>query len=186
MFVPQYRLEKDKNYNYFWVRCTKLLCVSPLNNSRTIFIGERKSMHNVIVLLWFGHCLNRFYFSGFIVPDVSFIFWHHVMVTRKKHGLEHQWIATSSNRNCGSPMWWRFTGPSLLLTTVGYGDLHAVNTGEMIFDIFFMLCNLGLTSYLIGNMTNLVVNGASRTSKYVSKSCTNWEWYSAIHINIQI
>ena len=59
------------------------------------------------------------------------------------------------------------------LTTVGYGDLHAVNTREMIFDIFFMLCNLGLTSYLIGNMTNLVVNGASRTSKYVSKSCTH-------------
>lgn len=55
------------------------------------------------------------------------------------------------------------------LTTVGYGDLHPVNTREMIFDIFYMLFNLGLTSYLIGNMTNLVVHGTSRTRKFVSK-----------------
>lgn len=52
------------------------------------------------------------------------------------------------------------------LSTVGYGDLHPVNEYEMLFDIFFMLFNLGLTSYLIGNMTNLVVHGSSRTRKY--------------------
>ncbi|KAK7821911.1 potassium channel akt1 [Quercus suber] len=83
----RYRLEKDKSYNYFWVRCTKLLCVT---------------------LFWL-HCSGCFFY---------------------------------------------------LLAS------RYVNTREMIFDIFFMLCNLGLTSYLIGNMTNLVVNGASRTSKY--------------------
>lgn len=54
------------------------------------------------------------------------------------------------------------------LTTTGYGDLHAENTLEMIFDIFYMLFNLGLTSYLIGNMTNLVVQGTSRTRNFVS------------------
>lgn len=54
------------------------------------------------------------------------------------------------------------------LTTVGYGDLHPVNSSEMIFDIFYMLFNLGLTAYLIGNMTNLVVHGTSRTRKFVS------------------
>ncbi|KAK4349376.1 hypothetical protein RND71_032131 [Anisodus tanguticus] len=43
------------------------------------------------------------------------------------------------------------------LTTTGYGDLHAENPREMLFDIFYMLFNLGLTSYIIGNMTNLVV-----------------------------
>ncbi|KNA16884.1 hypothetical protein SOVF_084940, partial [Spinacia oleracea] len=52
------------------------------------------------------------------------------------------------------------------MTTVGYGDLHPVNELEMLFDIFFMLFNLGLTSYLIGNMTNLVVHGSSRTRTY--------------------
>ena len=54
------------------------------------------------------------------------------------------------------------------LSSVGYGDLHPVNTKEMVFQNFYILFNLGLTSYLIGNMTNLVVQGTSRTRKYVS------------------
>ncbi|TYH93018.1 hypothetical protein ES332_A13G224800v1 [Gossypium tomentosum] len=49
------------------------------------------------------------------------------------------------------------------LTTVGYGDLHAVNTGEKIFNMIYMLFNIGLTAYTIGNMTNLVVHAAVRT-----------------------
>ncbi|RVX10754.1 Potassium channel KAT1 [Vitis vinifera] len=52
------------------------------------------------------------------------------------------------------------------LTTTGYGDLHAENPREMLFDIFYMLFNLGLTSYLIGNMTNLVVHWTSRTRDF--------------------
>ena len=54
------------------------------------------------------------------------------------------------------------------MTTVGYGDLCARNTIEMIFNIFYMLFNLGLTAYLIGNMTNLVVEGTGRTMEFVS------------------
>lgn len=53
------------------------------------------------------------------------------------------------------------------LTTTGYGDLHAENPREMLFDIFYMLFNLGLTAYLIGNMTNLVVHWTSRTRNFV-------------------
>lgn len=49
------------------------------------------------------------------------------------------------------------------LTTVGYGDLHAVNTGEKVFNMLYMLFNIGLTAYLIGNMTNLIVHSAVRT-----------------------
>ncbi|CAD5165552.1 unnamed protein product [Musa acuminata subsp. malaccensis] len=52
------------------------------------------------------------------------------------------------------------------LTTTGYGDLHAENTREMLFDICYMFFNLGLMAYLIGNMTNLVVQGTSRTKKF--------------------
>lgn len=59
------------------------------------------------------------------------------------------------------------------LTTVGYGDLHAENLREMIFDIFYMLFNLGLTAYLIGNMTNLVVHGTSKTRHFVSYLITH-------------
>ena len=60
------------------------------------------------------------------------------------------------------------------LSTVGYGDLHPVNSTEMIVDILYMLFNLGLGSYLIGNMTNLVVQGESRTKKFVSKLFFEW------------
>uniref|UniRef100_A0A0D9YE66 Potassium channel n=1 Tax=Oryza glumipatula TaxID=40148 RepID=A0A0D9YE66_9ORYZ len=51
------------------------------------------------------------------------------------------------------------------LATVGYGDLHAANTGEMLFSIAFMLFNMGLTSYIIGNITNLVVHETANTFK---------------------
>ncbi|KAJ0986008.1 hypothetical protein J5N97_004364 [Dioscorea zingiberensis] len=59
-------------------------------------------------------------------------------------------------------MYWSIT----TLTTTGYGDLHAENTREMLFDISYMLFNLGLTAYLIGNMTNLIVHGTSRSRKF--------------------
>ncbi|KAL5662197.1 hypothetical protein ACJX0J_029322, partial [Zea mays] len=61
-----------------------------------------------------------------------------------------------------SSVYWSIT----TMTTVGYGDLHAQNTVEMIFNIFYMLFNLGLTAYLIGNMTNLVVEGTRRTMEF--------------------
>ncbi|KAJ9687452.1 hypothetical protein PVL29_016084 [Vitis rotundifolia] len=61
-----------------------------------------------------------------------------------------------------SALYWSVT----TMTTVGYGDMHAVNTMEMIFIIFYMLFNLGLTAYLIGNMTNLVVEGTRRTMEF--------------------
>lgn len=114
------------------------------------------------VLLFWLHCSGCFFY----------------LLASRYGNPKKTWIGTSMDSNfLEQELWisyvmaiyWAIT----TLTTVGYGDLHAVNTREMIFDIFFMLCNLGLTSYLIGNMTNLVVNGASRTSKYVSKSCTN-------------
>ncbi|KAL9686121.1 hypothetical protein QQ045_023576 [Rhodiola kirilowii] len=52
------------------------------------------------------------------------------------------------------------------MATVGYGDLHPQTTREMIFGTCFMLFNLGLGSYIIGNMTYLIVDANSRTRKY--------------------
>ncbi|CAA0838345.1 Potassium channel AKT1 [Striga hermonthica] len=52
------------------------------------------------------------------------------------------------------------------VTTTGYGDIHPVNTGEMVFDVFFMFFNLGLNSYIIGNMTNMIVQATSKTRKF--------------------
>ncbi|KAG6492982.1 hypothetical protein ZIOFF_047954 [Zingiber officinale] len=64
--------------------------------------------------------------------------------------------------NYVTSMYWSIT----TVATVGYGDLHPVNTWEKFFDFFFMLFSMGLDAYLIGNMTNLVVHGTTRTRKY--------------------
>ncbi|RDX61437.1 Potassium channel AKT1, partial [Mucuna pruriens] len=124
------RLEKDRNYNYFWIRCSKLICV-------TLF-----SVH-------FAACF--YYFLAANREQKST--WLSLVSDDTKNSVWKRYITS---------MYWSI----VTLTTVGYGDLHPVNTQEMVFDIFFMLFNLGLTSYLIGNMTNLVVHGTSRTRKY--------------------
>ncbi|KAF8035929.1 hypothetical protein BT93_C1835 [Corymbia citriodora subsp. variegata] len=73
------------------------------------------------------------------------------------------------------------------LTTTGYGDLHPVNSREMIFDIFYMFFNLGLTAYLIGNMTNLVVHGTSRTRRFrdTIQSASNFAQRNQLPIRLQ-
>lgn len=81
--------------------------------------------------------------------------------------------------NYVTSIYWSIT----TLTTTGYGDLHAVNTREMIFDTFYMLFNLGLTSYLIGNMTNLIVHGTSRTRRFVSELASVFLWVSSVGNN---
>uniref|UniRef100_A0A2P2JM06 Potassium channel n=3 Tax=Rhizophora mucronata TaxID=61149 RepID=A0A2P2JM06_RHIMU len=127
------RLEKDRNYNYFWVRCAKLICVT----------------------LFAVHCAGCFYY----------------LIAARYHDPQRTWIGASLgddfiHQSIGiryvTSIYWSIT----TLTTVGYGDLHPVNTREMLFDIFYMLFNLGLTAYLIGNMTNLVVHGTSRTRRF--------------------
>ncbi|RLM92446.1 potassium channel AKT1-like [Panicum miliaceum] len=126
------RLEKDRHFNYFWVRCAKLICVT----------------------LFAVHCSACFYYLlADRYPDPSDTWIGNSMPDFHHHSL---WIRYVTS------MYWSIT----TLTTVGYGDLHAENTREMIFNIFYMLFNLGLTAYLIGNMTNLVVHGTSRTRKY--------------------
>ncbi|KAL9233895.1 hypothetical protein vseg_008830 [Gypsophila vaccaria] len=80
------------------------------------------------------------------------------------------WIGIGMDNFHQTDLWLRYVTSIYwsitTLTTTGYGDLHAVNIREMVFDIFFMLFNLGLTAYLIGNMTNLVVHGTSRTRNF--------------------
>ncbi|XP_062216654.1 potassium channel AKT1-like [Phragmites australis] len=126
------RLEKDRHFNYFWVRCAKLICVT----------------------LFAVHCSACFYYLlADRYPDPTDTWIGNSMPDFHQRSL---WIRYVTS------MYWSIT----TLTTVGYGDLHAENTREMIFNIFYMLFNLGLTAYLIGNMTNLVVHGTSRTRKY--------------------
>lgn len=126
------RLEKDRNYNYFWVRCAKLISVT----------------------LFAVHCAACFYY----------------LIAARYHDPKKTWIGATMGNFLERSLWTRYVTSIYwsitTVTTVGYGDLHPVNSREMIFDIFYMLFNLGLTAYLIGNMTNLVVHGTSRTRKF--------------------
>ncbi|XP_059635050.1 potassium channel AKT1-like [Cornus florida] len=126
------RLEKDRNFNYFWVRCAKL----------------------IFVTLFAVHCAGCFYYLlAAHYPDPTKTWIGAAMENFHQQSI---WIRYVTS------MYWSIT----TLTTVGYGDLHPQNTREMVFDIFYMLFNLGMTAYLIGNMTNLVVHGTSRTRKF--------------------
>ncbi|KAL6585815.1 RAC-alpha serine/threonine-protein kinase [Orobanche minor] len=126
------RLEKDRNFNYFWVRCTKLICVT----------------------LFTVHCAACFNY----------------LLAAHYHDKKRTWIGAVMHDFSNQSLWIRYVTSIYwsitTLTTVGYGDLHAENTREMIFNIFYMLFSLGLMAYLIGNMTNLVVHATRKTRQF--------------------
>ncbi|KAK4422318.1 Potassium channel AKT1 [Sesamum alatum] len=92
------------------------------------------------------------------------------LIAHKHPDPKNTWIGSIIENFHDLPLWDRYITSIywsiVTATTTGYGDFHPVNTGEMIFDIFYMLFNLGLTSYIIGNMTNLIVQTTFRTRKY--------------------
>ncbi|KAL3512494.1 hypothetical protein ACH5RR_025211 [Cinchona calisaya] len=51
------------------------------------------------------------------------------------------------------------------MATVGYGEIHAVNTREMIFVMIYVSFDMILGAYLLGNMTALIVKG-SKTERF--------------------
>ncbi|KAM7274593.1 hypothetical protein ACFE04_016459 [Oxalis oulophora] len=125
------------------------------SNSRLILGTQQQHLLRQPVTLFAVHCAGCFcYLLADRYPDPS-----------------HTWIGAvlgedfhhdSLSERYVTAMYWSIT----TLTTTGYGDIHPVNTREMLFDIFYMLFNLGLNAYCIGNMTNLVVHITSRTRHF--------------------
>ncbi|PWZ04652.1 Potassium channel KAT6 [Zea mays] len=92
------------------------------------------------------------------------------LFARFHHGdREHTWLGSQVRDFADGSVWVNYTyavyWSITTLATVGYGDLHAVNPGEMVFATCYMLFNISLTSYIIGNTTNLVVHAATNTFK---------------------
>ena len=77
---------------------------------------------------------------------------------------EPNWTQKSLLIRYVTAMYWSIT----TFSTTGYGDIHGNNASERAFILFYMIFNLGLLAYIIGNMTNLVVHVTSRTRNFVS------------------
>ncbi|KMS99058.1 hypothetical protein BVRB_3g066600 [Beta vulgaris subsp. vulgaris] len=118
----------------------------------------------VSVTLFVVHCAGCFYY----------------LIADRYPDPEKTWIGAVYSNFKSQSLWERYITSIywsiVTLTTTGYGDLHAENTNEMLFDIFYMLFNLGLTAYLIGNMTNLVVHWTGRTRNFrdTVRACTEF------------
>uniref|UniRef100_A0ACD5VQ51 Uncharacterized protein n=1 Tax=Avena sativa TaxID=4498 RepID=A0ACD5VQ51_AVESA len=108
----------------------------------------------ISVTLFAVHCSGCFiYLIADRYPNPSKTW---IGAERPNYRLDSLWVRYVT------AIYWSIT----TLTTTGYGDFHAENPREMSFSICFMLFNLGLTAYLIGNMTNLVVQGSCRTRNF--------------------
>lgn len=55
-----------------------------------------------------------------------------------------------------------------MLSSAGYGEIHAVNVREMIFVMIYVSFDMVLGAYLLGNMAALIVKG-SKTEKFRDK-----------------
>ncbi|XP_074342340.1 potassium channel KAT3-like [Apium graveolens] len=132
------RLEKDTRFSYFWTRYCKLIAIS-------FVVGFSQ------VTLFAVHSAACFYFWLAI---------HHKIPEQTWIGAQ---LANFENRSIWLGYTYTMYWSIVTLTTTGYGDLYSKNTGEKVFNIFNMLFNIGLTAYLIGNMTNLIVHSAIKT-----------------------
>ncbi|XP_060179083.1 potassium channel KAT1-like isoform X2 [Lycium barbarum] len=111
----------------------------------------------ISVTLFAVHCAGCFnYVIADRYPDTKRTWIGAANPNFKEEGLWDRYITS---------LYWSI----VTLTTTGYGDLVAENPREMLFDIFYMLFNLGLTSYIIGNMTNLVVHWTGYTRNFRDK-----------------
>ncbi|KAI3506178.1 hypothetical protein L1887_28534 [Cichorium endivia] len=125
------RLEKDRNFNYFWVRVARLVSV-------TLF-----SVH--LSACWLYLIAHRY--------DDKSATWLALDPNAAKESIPRLYMRA---------IYWSTT----TLTTTGYGDIHAVNWKEMLFSTCFMLFNMGLSAYLLGNMTTLIVERTGRTRRF--------------------
>lgn len=122
-----------------------------------MYVLQYQDWVNLQVTLFVVHCAACFfYFLAENYPEPERTWIGQTLGNFKQRSLWVKYVTS---------IYWSIT----TFTTTGYGDIHPANTRERLFDIFYMFLNLGLLSYLLGNMNNLVIHGTSRTRKFVSK-----------------
>lgn len=136
------KLEKDIRINYMFARIIKLIMV------------ELYCTHTAACI---------FYFLATTLPE-------------REEG--YTWIGSlklgdySYSHFREVDFWKRYTTSLyfaiVTMSTVGYGDIHAVNLREMIFIMIYVSFDMVLGAYLIGNMTALIVKG-SKTERFRDK-----------------
>ncbi|KAK8568112.1 hypothetical protein V6N12_006676 [Hibiscus sabdariffa] len=144
--------------------CLELLRFWRLRRVKEYFTRLEK---DITVSYFLTRCARLISVTLFLVHCAACLFYF--MADKYPHG-GRTWIGTVNPQFRETSLWIRYVSALYwsvtTMTTVGYGDLHAVNTSEMLFIIFYMLFNLGFTAYIIGNMTNLVVEGTRRTMEF--------------------
>ncbi|KAJ8555465.1 hypothetical protein K7X08_012961 [Anisodus acutangulus] len=148
-----------QSYGYFsmlrlWRLRRASVMFARLEKNRNFSYFGVRVVKLICVTLFAVHCAGCFYY----------------LLAARKKDQNKTWLSLTMGNFRERSTWelyvmciyWSIT----TLTTTGYGDLHAVATEEMIFTMIYMLFDLGLTAYLIGNMTNLVVHGTSNTRRF--------------------
>lgn len=163
------RLEKDIRFDYFYTRLIKLCGVSTAATNISWHYWHRVSFTQSLMSL--AGALVSMQVTLLALHSSACIF----LWMAFHHGdREHTWLGSQVRDFADGSVWVNYTyavyWSITTLATVGYGDLHAVNPGEMVFATCYMLFNIGLTSYIIGNTTNLVVHAATNTFKMVCRS----------------
>ncbi|KAL3697194.1 hypothetical protein R1sor_011270 [Riccia sorocarpa] len=136
------KLEKDIRINYFAARIAKLLAVE------------------------------------FYCTHIAACFFYYLATTVPARSEKYTWIGSLSmgsyeydnfrsidiGKRYVTSMYWAIT----TMATVGYGDIHPVNTREMVFAMLYISFDMILGAYLVGNMTALIVKG-STTERFRDK-----------------
>ncbi|XP_024403151.1 potassium channel AKT1 isoform X1 [Physcomitrium patens] len=155
-----------KYYTGFASSLVNLLRLWRLRRVSALFARVEK---NVKFSYFWTRCFKLFLVTVFVCHFAACSFY--LLAARHPKSKEDEtWLGAMLPNFEEESLWARYVTSvywsMTTLTTLGYGDLHPINRSEMIFASIYMLLNLALTSYIIGNMTNLITRLTSRTRHY--------------------